>query len=303
VADPGKKSRIPDEAKLGMAFILAIVVFIYGLFFLKDYRISGGTYEMKARFENLSGIKTRDPVLYGGVKVGQVIAVGFENQKPYVLMRIYEEFPLPEDSSIQVISMSFLGELGLQINTGSSSTMAIDGGVLEGVSAQGIDGMLVKADSLTGGLQTLLSNVNNILDEDMDQTLKSSLSNVEELTGDLRTTLQQEKRQINRTLANMDSLLLAAKGISDSERDKISKTMTNLEETSSQLGDMITELQGTTNSLTTILQRIERGEGTLGKLVNDDKLYTDMSRLMVNLDGLVVDLKENPKRYINVSIF
>ena len=55
--------------------------------------------------------------------------------------------------------------------------------------------------------------------------------------------------------------------------------------------------------LETILQRMERGEGTLGKLLKDDKLYSNMDRLMVNLDGLVVDLKENPKRYLNISIF
>ena len=303
MADPSKKSRISDEVKLGVAFILAVTVFISGLFYLKDYRITGGTYEIKARFEDMSGIKNKDPVLLGGVKVGQVIAVGFENQKPYSLMRIYEEFPLPVDSKIRVVNLSFLGEVGLEIEIGTSSTLTQEGGILEGLSVMGVQDMIVKGDTMSDRLQTLLDNANTILNEDMDRSLKSSLGNVEELTSELRTTLQQEKRQINHTLGNLDSLLLSAKDISQSERLKISRTMSNLEKTSGQLGDMITDLQGTTTSLTAIMQKIERGEGTLGKLVNDDKLYLDMNRLMVNLDGLVVDLKENPKRYINVSIF
>lgn len=303
MADPSKKSIVSNEVKLGVAFILAVAVFISGLFYLKDYRITGGTYEIKARFDDMSGIKNKDPVLLGGVKVGQVIAVGFEDQKPYCLMRIYEEFPLPIDSKIRVVNLSFLGEVGLEIEIGTSSNLAQEGGVLEGLSVMGVQDMIVKGDTMSDRLQTLLDNANNILNEDLDRSLKSTLGNVEELTTELRTTLQQEKRQVNHTLANLDSLLLSAKDLSQSERLKISQTMSNLEKTSGQLGDMITELQVTTKSLTSIIQKIERGEGTLGKLVNDDKLYLDMNRLMVNLDGLVVDLKENPKRYLNVSIF
>ena len=66
---------------------------------------------------------------------------------------------------------------------------------------------------------------------------------------------------------------------------------------------MITQLEGTTTSLDTILKRLERGEGTLGKMLKDDKLYSDMDLLMVNLNELVVDLKENPKKYLKVEIF
>jgi phospholipid/cholesterol/gamma-HCH transport system substrate-binding protein len=69
------------------------------------------------------------------------------------------------------------------------------------------------------------------------------------------------------------------------------------------LNTMMDKLQTTTTSLDNILARIERGEGTVGKLLRDDKLYDDMDRLFVNLDGLVSDLKENPKKYLGISIF
>ncbi|SVB95007.1 uncharacterized protein METZ01_LOCUS247861, partial [marine metagenome] len=222
VSNPSRKNRIPDEAKLGAAFILAILVFIFGLFFLKDYRITGGTYELKAKFENLSGVKNKDPVLLGGVKVGMVIAVGFEDQKPYALMRIYDDFPLPVDSKIHVINRSMLGELGLEIKRGISTTMAQEGGVVEGVSALGLDRVIGKADSLSGGLQALLFNINNLLDDDLDRSLVGSLNNVESLTGEMRVTLKQGRSRINRTLSNLDSLLNTAKEISVSEREKIS---------------------------------------------------------------------------------
>ena len=303
MSNPSKKNRIPDEAKLGGAFVLALLVFVLGLFFLKDYRITGGTYELKAMFENLSGVKNKDPVLLGGVKVGMVLGVGFEDRKPYALMRIYDDFPLPVDSKIHVISRSMLGELGLEIERGTSTTMAQEGGVVEGVSALGLDRVIGKADSLSGGLQTLLTNLNSLLDDDLDRLLVGSLNNVEALTGEMRVTLRQEQNRINRTLSNLDSLLNTAKEISVSEREKISETMANMRKASARLDVMISEFQGVSSSLAAIMQKIERGEGTLGKLVNDDKLYTDMNRLMVNLDGLVLDFKENPKRYLDVSIF
>ena len=303
MSNPSKKNRIPDEAKLGGVFVLAILVFVFGLFFLKDYRITGGTYELKAKFENLSGIKNKDPVLFGGVKVGMVIGVGFEDHAPYAIMRIYDEFTVPVDSKVQVISRSMLGELGLEIKRGTSTTMAQEGSVLEGMGALGLDSVIGKADSLSGGLQSLLTNVNRLFGDDLDRSLLGSLNNVEALTGEMRVTLRQEQSRINRTLSNLDSLLNTAKEISVSEREKISATMGNMRKASARLDAMILEFQGVSSSLAAIMQKIERGDGTLGKLVNDDKLYTDMNRLMVNLDGLVSDLKENPKRYLNVSIF
>lgn len=298
-----KKGRIPDEAKLGFAFLLAIIVFVYGLFFLKDIRITGGRIFLTAQFQNVGGVGNKDPVLLGGVKIGQVVEVGIDHQIPYAIMRIEDLYPIPDDSYVEAMDRSVMGEKAIEIHRGVSTRLLKSGDRIEGRTALGLLSMVSMADSVSGDLRTLITSANAMLDPEMKASVKKSLTGVQEVSDALKTTLNQERVQLHRVMAHLDSLVTTAHDISEAERGKISSTLSNLEKTSAQMGDMITQLQSTTTSLETILQRLERGEGTIGKLLTDDKLYTNMDRLMTNLDGLVMDLKNNPKRYLNISIF
>lgn len=303
MADPKQKGRIPDEAKLGFAFLLAIIVFVYGLFFLKEIRVTGGTYMIRAEFGNIGGVKRSDPVLIGGVQIGKVERTGLDNRQPYAILRIEDEYRIPDDSAIEVFSRSVMGEMGLQVRLGQSTTMVPPDGVLRGKEATGLSTLLSDADSLSARLQTLLANADRYLDPNSETSFRRNLNSLQDLTDTFTTTLRQERQQIHRVMVDLDSLVNTVRGISNNEREKIAATMSHLEQTSAQLVDMTARLQRSTGLLETILLRLERGEGTLGKLLIDDKLYKDMDRLMVNLDGLIADLKENPKRYFGVSIF
>ena len=163
--------------------------------------------------------------------------------------------------------------------------------------------MITQVDSVSVNVTRLLRNANTFLGPEFKGSIKGSLSNVQEITQQLKTTLNRESRQLHQVMANMDSVLNNIQDISASEKEKISTTLLNLERMSVALNTMMDKLQTTTTSLDNILARIERGEGTVGKLLRDDKLYDDMDRLFVNLDGLVSDLKENPKKYLGISIF
>lgn len=298
-----KKSIIPDEAKIGMAFLLAIIVFVFGLFYLKDWRIAGGTYLMTATFDNATGVKRSDPLLLGGIRIGKVEEVSLQNQIPSVLIRVDEPYYLPVDSRIEVISRSVMGEKALTVHKGVSDVLIKDGGSLEGFSSPDLSAMMTQVDSVSVSVKALLNNANTFLDPDLKGSIQGSLSNFQELTQQMKTTLTRESRQIHQVMANMDSVLNNIQDISGSEKEKISTMMTNLERMSGELNTLVDRLHRSTTSLDNILARIEKGEGTVGKLLQDDKLYEDMDRLFVNLDGLVTDLKENPKKYLSIEIF
>lgn len=297
------KKRIPDEAKLGVAFLLAVVVFVLGLFYLKDWRITGGAYLIEASFVDVDGVSRSDPVLLGGVRIGKVESVRLENQLPVALLRIEDIYQLPKDSWLEVVDRTVMGSKGLVVHKGTSSESLLPGARITGRTAPGLFGMVSKADSISSSVQTLLNSANALLDPKADQSIRSSLNNVNELTRTLLNTMNKEQQRVHSIMANMEKLSTSMQELSVSEKSKISATLTNLEKASAELDPMIARLQSTTTSLETILGRIERGEGTIGKLVTDDKLYNDMDRLMLNLDGLILDLKTNPKRYLNISVF
>ena len=305
-----KNSLLPDEAKLGMVFLLAIIIFVWGLFYLKEWRVTGDTYLVDVRLSSAVGVKSSDPILVGGVRVGKVEAVKLDDMSPIVTLRVDEPFEIPEDSQVEVISRSVMGEKSINIRKGVSTLMVPPGGTIEGTAAPGISDMFTQVDSVTVNMRNLLKNANILLDPDREKSIKSSLAGVHDLTIELRETLKRESGQINRVVANMDSLVSNVRDLSETERSKVSGTLDNLESTSGRLNAMMDELQSTSTALGNILMRIDRGEGTIGKLLQDERLYEDavrvagkMDRLVTSLDELVVDLKSNPGRYVTVEIF
>lgn len=305
-----KKGLLPDEAKLGMVFLLAIIIFVWGLFYLKEWRVTGDTYLVEVRLSSAVGVKSTDPILVGGVRIGKVEAVRLDDLTPIVILRIDEPYEIPEDSQVEVISRSVMGEKSINIRKGISTKRVPPGGKMEGTTAPGISDMFTQVDSVTVNMRNLLENANILLDPERDKSIKSSLAGVHDLTIELQKTLKRESVQLNRVMANMDSLVDNVKDLSETERSKVSNTLDNLESTSGRLSAMLDELQTTTTALDNILTRIDRGEGTIGKLLQDERLYDDavrvagkMDRLMTSLDELVVDLKSNPGRYVTVEIF
>ena len=305
-----KNSLLPDEAKLGMVFLLAIIIFVWGLFYLKEWRVTGDTYLVDVRLNSAVGVKSSDPILVGGVRVGKVEAVTLDEMSPIVTLRVDEPFEIPEDSQVEVISRSVMGEKSINIRKGVSTVMVSPGGTIEGTAAPGISDMFTQVDSVTLNMRDLLKNANILLDPDREKSIKSSLAGVHDLTIELQETLKRESGQINRVVANMDSLVSNVRDLSETERSKVSGTLDNLESTSGRLNAMMDELQSTTTALDNILTRLDRGEGTMGKLLQDERLYEDavrvagkMDRLVTSLDELVVDLKSNPGRYVTVEIF
>ncbi|MXY97078.1 MAG: MCE family protein [Gemmatimonadetes bacterium] len=305
-----KNSILPDEAKLGMVFLLAIIIFVWGLFYLKEWRVTGDTYLVDVRLSSAVGVKSSDPILVGGVRIGKVEAVTLDDMSPIITLRVDEPYEIPEDSQVEVISRSVMGEKSINIRKGVSSVMVPPGGTIEGTAAPGISDMFTQVDSVTVNMRNLLKNANILLDPERDKSIKGSISGVHDLTVELRETLKRESAQINRVMANMDSLVTNVKDLSETERSKVSSTLDNLEDTSGRLSSMMDELQSTTTALGNILMRIDRGEGTIGKLLQDERLYEDavrvagkMDRLVTSLDELVVDLKSNPGRYVTVEIF
>lgn len=305
-----KNSLLPDEAKLGMVFLLAIIIFVWGLFYLKEWRVTGDTYLVDVRLSSAVGVKSSDPILVGGVRVGKVEAVKLDDMSPIVTLRVDEPFEIPEDSQVEVISRSVMGEKSINIRKGVSTVMVPPGGTIEGTAAPGISDMFTQVDSVTVNMRNLLKNANILLDPEREKSIKSSLAGVHDLTIELRETLKRESGQINRVVANMDSLVSNVRDLSETERSKVSGTLDNLESTSGRLNAMMDELQSTSTALGNILTRIDRGEGTIGKLLQDERLYEDavrvagkMDQLVTSLDELVVDLKSNPGRYVTVEIF
>jgi phospholipid/cholesterol/gamma-HCH transport system substrate-binding protein len=301
--------KLSREVKTGIFAIMSIVLFVAGYNFLKGSQLmeSGSVFYVK--YDNIAGLEPSAPVTVNGMQVGKVRDVFLETKKGgkvIVEFGIEKEFEFSKSSTIEIYSSGFIGGNNLAVIPDySSNEMARSGDTINGRLQAGIiDGLFEKFTPLEKSILATLSKLDTVLtdlDEVMDDKTKSNLR--QSIAG-----LNETIASFNGAAQKMDALLTDNKAELDSTFVNLDKTMANFAKFSDSLaqmetGKMITELQGTITKLNTITGQIEQGEGSIGKLLKDEKLYDNLEGATKQLENLLEDMKLNPKRYVHFSLF
>lgn len=288
---------------------MSIALFVAGYNFLKGSQLmeSGNVFYVK--YDNVAGLATSAPVTVNGMQVGKVRDVFLETKKGgkvIVEFGIEKEFEFSKSSTIEIYSSGFIGGNNLAVIPDySSNDMARSGDTINGRLQAGIiDGLFEKFTPLEKSILATLSKLDTVLtdlDEVMDDKTKSNLR--QSIAG-----LNETIASFNGAAQKMDALLTDNKEELDSTFINLDKTMANFAKFSDSLaqmetGKMITELQGTIERLNNITEQIDNGEGSIGKLLKDEKLYDNLEGATKQLENLLEDMKLNPKRYVHFSLF
>jgi phospholipid/cholesterol/gamma-HCH transport system substrate-binding protein len=295
------------EIAVGALALLGVVLFFVGTLVLKGGNIGGGR-QWTVLFADVNGLKRGSPVQISGYAVGHVTEI--ELRKPgevAVQFVLPDEMPLQSDAVIQVSSVGLVGDVLLRVDPGKSP-VALDPATPIMGSAQG-PGLTAQAEELSEQVGRVTEGAALILNEQTANEIHRSLralermlntygdpekgpavqltrtmGSVQLLTEELRRTLQAQST--NNTLANADTLTR------------------NLARASQHADSLVKELQHTSAALDTLLSRINRGEGTLGKLATDTSLYNDARRTSAALTALLDEIRQNPgKLTIQFKVF
>ena len=306
--------NISKEIKAGLIAVLAIGSFVVFFQFLKGKNVFTTDNYFYVKYDNVDGLERSNAVTINGLKVGlvdNIIPITNENGKISFLVRIAVEnqYSFSKNSSVEIFEPSLMGGKQLKINLTYDQIIAQDGDTLKGK---------IKPSALTSVASDLSPKVSNVLTQ-----LESTLYNTSKLLN------EQNRREIKLLLANLNQTLYSFKSTSDQTNQLLvesqpkintllksaNETMASTKNTLEKFGNVaegidtknlnnsINKLSETANKLNSVIAGIEKGEGTLGKLTKDEELYNNLSKTSNSLNELIVDLKENPKRYINISVF
>jgi len=307
---------------IGVTFVLAIIFFVWGYNFLKGKNILGKQTYFYAKYHDVSGLTTANPVMVNGLKTGLVNKVYFDPDMSgdiIVEFIINNNFPIPKNTVARIFSSDLMGSKAVEFKLGNSPELAHSGDTLlssmetslmESVNAQ-VQPIKMKAENLLSSIDTLVVAIQTILDKKARNDLSASInsikgtfSNLESTTSNLDTLVESEANRISRILTNIDSLSLTLKD----NRESFGTIITNFEQISDSLAQA--DIPGTfrranksLDDLDAILASIDRGEGTLGMLMHNDTLYIEMSKSAEELNKLLEDIRLNPKRYVKFSLF
>ena len=288
--------------------IVGIVAFIFGLSYLKSSPLFENNKTFYAVYENVGGLQAGTQVSINGYGVGNVTGINFKDSsgKLLVTFTVSNEFDFSENSVAELFDTGIIGGKGIQIipvfdqaaNAKSGDTLQskIKPGLTDLVQ-QKLTPLQQKVEGAVSHADSLLMNVNDILDDPTKRELKETIVSLNQLIGafkgsadKLNVLLENNKEQLDNSLKNVDNIT--------SNFSKLSDSLANVD-----LAGTLTNFQTTVDKLNGILAKIEQGEGSLGKLHKDDALYNNLAAASRELDLLLQDFRLNPKRYVNVSVF
>ena len=301
--------KTSKEIKTAILVLSGILLFIFIFNYLKGENLLSSSRKITAIYSNVEGLAISSAVTINGHKVGRVQDIRFTDDNSGMLevsMLIDSDFNFSKNSIAELYESGLIGGKAISIIPafdGSANT--ISGDVLKSKIKPGLTELVnqrltplqEKIESVMVSADHLLNNVNSIFDEKTKSEIKGSISQLEQTissfektSNSLQNLLETNKNAINNSIGNFSD-------ISDDlsiVTDKLSKS--DFEQT-------INELKYSLNSFNSLLSDLDRGEGSLGKLFNDEGLYNNLEASLGQLESLLEDMKLNPKRYVHFSLF
>jgi ABC-type transporter Mla subunit MlaD len=304
--------NISNEVKVGLTVFLALIVAIIGFRFMRDIPIFSRSMVVTAEFEKADGIASGSLVYIKGVRVGSVRSVNLtEDFQVDVNMALDTELPIPEESVAVLTSLSIVEGKSIVIELGSSSNYIESGDKIEGRYAESMMEVIGEkgteiGDDVSGTLSELnafLQQLNSTLDDSTRENIDRTVEGAMKTATSLSEVLENKQKDIEDAIGAGSAMLQQLDTLSRDARPRVDSLMVALEKNLQDLERLQVRMESATANLDQILEKINNGEGTLGRLVNDSSMYENMDSLTVELNALIRGINEDPGRYLkNMSV-
>jgi phospholipid/cholesterol/gamma-HCH transport system substrate-binding protein len=307
---------ISNETKIGALTAIAITVLILGYSFLRGDDIFAGTNKFYANYKSVDGLSVSKPVLVNGFQIGRVSKMRLlPNGHTIVELKIDRQYKVPSNTLAKLVSTDLLGSKAIVFDYGNSNTYAEDNDTLkaqiQGSLAESLQPIQMKAENIINKLDSALASINKILNPNFQKnvdrsflSIANSLQTLEGTTKKIDALVSTQSVHINNILANSETVSSNLKTSSahltgiTTNFEKVSRDIANanLKQTLDNANKAMADLQQT-------IGKINSDKGSLGLLLNNDKMYNNLKDATRHLDSLFIDIKAHPKRYVSFSVF
>ena len=299
-----------NEARIGIGVVAAAIIFIVGVVYLRGIDLRSKQYSLKVFYRNVNGLKEGDVVTVAGLAIGRVESMSMVGRGIGVNLSIQTKVHLPRDSRAILKSETIMGGKFIEIAPGVDSLMLANGDSLGGLYEADLSELTATLSPISSNVLGILENVNSTFDEPTRKRIQKIVSDLERSSGRLEEVIRTGGKSADASFSDVSAFsrdlakfARTLDTIAAAERWNIDTSVTSFAQWSRNMDRVSQKLEAATGSLNGVLGKIDRGEGTLGLLVQDERLYNHMDSLSMNLNLLVKDLRENPQRYVKLSLF
>ena len=309
--------KFTKEIKAGLIALLAIIGFVFLFQFMKGKSLFTTDNIFFAKFDNVEGLAASNPVSINGLKVGQVdqiIPITEKNGKIHFVVKVIidDNFEFSKKSTLEIFEPGLMSGKEMRVNLAYGKPMAKDGDTLAGafqlsmmnsISSQ-IGPVKDQVQVVLKRVDSLANNANKLLDDQNRTEIRLLLGNLNRTVSALEGTSQNANALLANNDPRVQKMLDNANLATISARTTIDKYGRVADEVDVQkLNNTIDKLSVTADKLNGVISGVQNGEGSLGKLTKDEVLYNNLTSATDNLNKLIEDMKANPKRYLNFSVF
>ena len=304
--------KIKNEVKIGIVAAIGVMLLFFGMTFLKGLDIFSSDNQYKMKFSDITGLSASSPIYADGYRVGTVKAIDYDFNRQgdiTVDVGINKDMQIPEGTRAEIVS-DLLGNVQVNLLMDRSvEKMLAPGGIIDGTINDGAMGqvkdMVPAIKKMLPKLDSILVSVNTLL---ADPNIPATLHNVNLISSDLTNST----KQLNLLLAQLNARMPQLLGKSDKLLDNASSTMVsantmigslNGKVDSLDMAQTMQKVQHTLDNVQQLTDKINNSNGSLGLLINDNKLYDNLNNTVRDADSLLTNLKAHPKRYVHFSIF
>lgn len=302
--------KISKEVKIGIFVVTVLTLSFFVINYLRGKDIFNREIELVARYDNVEGLVSSAPVFIKGYKAGKVSEVEYQPESDdfKVTCSILKDFRIPEDSKMTIYAVDIMGGKGVRIDPGCSDVMVSDGDELQPAKEAGL------LDGLAAGLDPLISKLTNTLD-----SLAVTVAGVNSILSEPnRAAIAQTLAHLERTMKNVNGIAAAVNGKSSELNafidnivvlsDKLGNIADNADSALAGVSSVVNtideaDIDGVITSFKVLLENINDPDGSIGKLLTDGSVYNSVDELLNDVDSLIKQIQENPKKYLRISVF
>lgn len=292
------------EIQVGLTVLASLVVLGWGVLWLRGYQASAKTKVWHVSFPQTGGLGEGDEVQVNGIRMGSVKQMQLRGDHVIVDLMLDERVVVTRDSRVIVRNVGLMGEKVIGVDLRATGAPWTERDTIPGEYEKGIPEVM-------GDVALTIESVSELTDQltklagtaDRKGDVTAALANVRQASDELRLTLSDNRRALSSAVTDFAATARTTRQLTAGREAQLARTIDHFSSSAEKLDRLSGRLDSLQMVLTSVTRKIDRGDGTLGQLVNDRKLYTNMAAMVDTMRALIADVKKNPKKYFKVEIF
>lgn len=292
------------EIQVGVTVLVALAVLLWGIAWLSAYAKARVQRVWVVRFEQAGGLGEGNDVLVNGVRKGVVKSLKLEGDHVLAEISLARDVTITHDSKVALRTVTMMGDKVIAVDYRATGGDWSVRDTVPGVFEKGLPEVMTDLGDVTGSVTRIATQLDSLATRlERDGGLTATVASFQRTSRELERAVAENRVALGQTMANLSSTSESARNLVAGREEQIKAALDHFSRAAENFDRLSTRLDSLRAVIESTAGKVDRGDGTLGRLVNDEKLYTDLNASVRDLRALLADLKANPRKYFKFSVF